>query len=87
MPIEYIALMIPFAGIGIAFFAIWTSHQQKMMDKQAAISAEKAAQYAVGNSELEQRVRVLERIVTDKGFDVSRQIEELRNEPNIKELN
>lgn len=87
MPIEYIALMIPFAGIGIAFFAIWTSHQQKMMDKQARISAEKAAQYAAGKSELEQRVRVLERIVTDKGFDVSMQIEDLRDGPETKELN
>jgi len=87
MPIEYIALMIPFAGIGIAFFAIWTNHQQKMMDKQAAISAEKAAQYAVGNNQLEQRVRVLERIVTDKGFDVSMQIEDLRETSETKDLN
>jgi hypothetical protein len=87
MPIEYIALMIPFAGIGIAFFAIWTSHQQKMMEKQARMSAEKAAQYAAGNSELEQRVRVLERIVTDKGFDVSMQIDDLRNCSETRELN
>ncbi len=87
MPIEYIALMIPFAGMAIGGFAIWTNHQQKMMDKQAMISAEKAAQYAAGNSELEQRVRVLERIVTDKGFDVSMQIEDLRDAPETKELN
>ena len=87
MPIEYIALMIPFAGMAIGVFAIWTNHQQKMMDKQATISAEKAAQYAVGNNELEQRVRVLERIVTDKGFDVSMQIEDLRDADETRELN
>ena len=85
--IEYIALMIPFAGIGIAFFAIWTSHQQKMVDKQSMISAEKAAQYAANNQQLEQRVRVLERIITDKGFDVSMQIDDLRDDSSTKELN
>lgn len=87
MPIEYIALMIPFAGIGLAVFAIWTDHRHKMMDKQSSISAEKAAQYAVRNEQLEQRVRVLERIVTDKGMDISQQIEDLRDAPETKELN
>lgn len=85
--IEYIALMIPFAGIGVGVFAIWTSHQQKMLEKQSEISAEKAAQYAANNEQLEQRVRVLERIVTDKGFDVAGQIENLRDAPEVKELN
>ncbi len=85
--IEYIALLIPFAGIGVGVFAIWTSHQQKILKMQSEISAEKAAQYAASNQQLEQRVRVLERIVTDKGFDVAGQIENLRDEPEMKELN
>ncbi|GAB5481410.1 MAG: hypothetical protein Pars92KO_11670 [Parasphingorhabdus sp.] len=85
--IEYLALLIPFAGIGVGVFAIWTSHQQKILKMQSEISAEKAAQYAVNNKQLEQRVRVLERIVTDKGFDVAGQIESLRDEPEVKELN
>lgn len=87
MPIEYIALMIPFAGIALGAFAVWTDHQRKVLDKQAEISAEKAAQYAASNQKLEQRVQVLERIVTDKGFDLSMQIEDLRDEPQTKELN
>ncbi|MBW8755813.1 MAG: hypothetical protein JF595_17030, partial [Sphingomonadales bacterium] len=45
----------------------------------AHLSAEKAAQYAAHNRELEERVRVLERIVTDKGYDVAAQIEALRD--------
>lgn len=85
--IEYIALLIPFAGIGVGVFAIWTSHQQKILKMQSKISAEKAAQYAVDNKQLEQRVRVLERIVTDKGFDVAGQIENLRDAQDVKELN
>lgn len=84
MPIEYIAMMIPFAGIGIAFFAIWTNHRQKMIDKQSEISAEKAAQYVASNQKLEQRVRVLERIITDKGADIAEQIEDLRDTPELR---
>jgi hypothetical protein len=42
------------------------------------LAAEKAAQYAASNSELEQRVRVLEQIVTDGGIHTAAQIEALR---------
>jgi hypothetical protein len=41
-------------------------------------AAEKAAQYAAHTNELEQRVRVLEQIVTDKGIETAAQIDALR---------
>ncbi len=41
-------------------------------------TAEKAAQYAAHTERLEQRVRVLEQIVTDKGIETAEQIEALR---------
>jgi hypothetical protein len=41
-------------------------------------TAEKAAQYAAQAERLEARVRVLERIATDKSADVALQIEGLR---------
>jgi hypothetical protein len=44
-------------------------------------TAEKAAQYAAHTERLEQRMRVLERIVTDKGLTVSDEIERLRDTP------
>jgi hypothetical protein len=44
-------------------------------------TAEKAAQYAAHTERLEQRMRVLERIVTDKGMTVSDEIERLRDKP------
>ena len=44
-------------------------------------TAERAAQYAAHSERLEQRVRVLERIVTDKGIAVADEIERLRSEP------
>ena len=42
------------------------------------LAAEKAAQYAARIDELEQRVRVLEQIVTDSGAQTAAQIEALR---------
>ena len=47
--------------------------------------AEKAAQYATHIRELEERVRVLERIVTDRGYDISAQIEALRDTKRTEE--
>ncbi|SKB53010.1 hypothetical protein [Sphingopyxis flava] len=44
-------------------------------------AAERAAQYAAQTQRLEERVRVLERIVTDKGIDVADEIERLRDAP------
>jgi hypothetical protein len=49
-----------------------------------ALAAEKAAQYATSNAELEQRVRVLEQIVTDGGAQTAAQIEALRGRPVAK---
>ena len=78
-----LALMIPILALMIPFFAIWTKHRKEVVkmqiDATATLSAEKAAQYASHNQQLEDRVRVLERIVTDKGYDVATQIEALRD--------
>ncbi|MFN2474398.1 MAG: hypothetical protein ABR588_10855 [Sphingomicrobium sp.] len=54
------------------------SFREKQLEVQAANAAEKAAQYATNKTELEQRVRVLEQIVTDRGADTAAQIEALR---------
>lgn len=89
-----IGILIPFFAIGgglmIPIFAIWTKHRQKLaeMEIQATsrLTAERAAQYAASNSELEERVRVLERIVTDRGYDVATQIEALRDQRRVEDL-
>ncbi len=46
----------------------------------ATSAAEKAAQYATHNAEIENRLRALETIVTDGAWDTARQIETLRDE-------
>ena len=57
------------------------SYREKQLEVDARLAAEKAAQYATSNSELEQRVRVLEQIVTDGGAQTAAQIEALREAP------
>ncbi|MGB3795281.1 MAG: hypothetical protein WA957_03150 [Alteraurantiacibacter sp.] len=83
------AYLIPMIGVSIPVIAIWTSHQRKLAEMQisstATNTAEKAAQYASNIQQLEDRVRVLERIVTDKGYDVATQIEALRDQRSVDE--
>jgi hypothetical protein len=79
-------VFIPILALTIPIIAIWTKHQRKMAEIQAQATAEKAAQYATRNTELEDRVRVLERIVTDKGYDVASQIEALRDARRVDAL-
>lgn len=74
---ELIGLVAVLGAFGIPAIAIWTQHQRKVLEVQAKLAAEKAAQYAAGTSELEERVRVLERIVTDRRPDLRREFEDL----------
>jgi hypothetical protein len=78
-----LALLVPLAPFIMVGFIVWTKHQTKLaqarIQSTTELSAEKAAQYAAQNQQLEDRVRVLERIVTDKGYDVATQIEALRD--------
>ena len=52
--------------------------REKKLEVEAGMAAEKAAQYASRTHELEDRVRVLEQIVTDGGAQTAAQIEALR---------
>ena len=54
------------------------SFREKQLEANTSMAAEKAAQYATSNAQLEQRVRVLEQIVTDAGAETAAQIEALR---------
>ena len=61
------------------FFA----YREKQLEVDARLAAEKAAQYAASNVQLEQRIRVLEQIVTDSGAQTASQIEALREQVRI----
>lgn len=70
--------------------AIRSKHALKIAQLNATASvkdtAERAAQYASKVQLLEDRVRVLERIVTDGGYDVATQIEALRDQRRVEEI-
>jgi len=78
---------IPILGISCGLFAIiggvfvkpWFALQERKMELEAKMVAEKAAQYAAQTERLEQRVRVLERIITDRGVDLAAEIDGLRD--------
>ena len=80
---DLFALLIPILAVSIPIVAIWTRHKQRLaqiqLEAQAQLGSERTAQYANIVRDLEERVRVLERIVTDRGYDVASQIEALRD--------
>ena len=83
--IPIVAILMVF---GLPMLAIWTKHQQKIAEMNvqstAENTAERAAQYASKVQQLEDRVRVLERIVTDRGYDIATQIEALRDQRRVE---
>lgn len=85
----YVVLLIPIFAISIGMVAVignqfvrpWIALKERQMELEASMVAEKAAQYAAQTERLEQRVRVLERIITDRGVDLAHEIESLRDTP------
>ena len=62
-------------------FKRFMAFKERQLGLTADRTAEKAAQYASHVEQLEARVRVLERIATDKGADLAQQIDDLRGLP------
>jgi uncharacterized membrane protein (DUF106 family) len=83
-------LLIPILGICCGLLAIfagaifrpWMKMKERQMELDAQNIAEKAAQYAADKGRLEERVAVLERIVTDQGYSLANEIEALRSLPS-----
>ena len=75
---SWIWVLIPLAAIGIAPFKMWLRLKERQMEAQTSLTAEKTAQYAAHTERLEQRVRVLEQLATDRGVETAAQIEALR---------
>jgi hypothetical protein len=79
--IPILALLIPIIAIVSRTVTKMMELKEKQLQVQTTMTAEKAAQYASHVERLEQRVRVLERIITDKGVALSDEIEQLRDSP------
>ena len=82
-------LLIPILGISCGLLAIFGGVfirpffklKERQLELRAQNVAEKAAQYASKQAILEERVAVLERIITDQGYSLAKEIEELRSLP------
>ena len=78
--IAFIVVGLPVVAFSF-LVARWMKMKERKLELEASLAAEKAAQYAASNAELEARVRVLEKIVTDGGAQTAAQIEALRDPP------
>ena len=65
----------------------WFKLKERRLELEVAMAAEKAAQYATSNTQLETRIRVLEQIVTDGGIETAAQIDALRTPRLAKKEN
>ena len=79
-----LALMIPILALLIGFFSVWAHHKQKIAKIEATRSTGANIAQAEKLTSLEDRVKVLERIVTDGGYDVATQIEALRDTRSVE---
>jgi hypothetical protein len=79
--IVFLAVCVPVALAMIAEVAKrHIRYKERKLELLADSTAEKAAQYAAHVERLEQRMRVLERIATDKGVHLAGEIEDLRGD-------
>ena len=86
-----LAFLIPIMGIimgvSIPITAIKLKHREKIEQMRLAAAGNRDSGYTAQQDsrieDLEDRVRVLERIVTDGGYDLAHKIEALRDERAI----
>jgi hypothetical protein len=77
----FVVLSIPILGILAGVACKWLKLKEKQIGAMSADTAEKAAQYAAKTERLEQRVAVLERILTDRSTVLADEIDRLRDQP------
>jgi hypothetical protein len=87
-PAIFITAELIFIGLPVATILYMAQRffrlRERKLEVEAGLAAEKAAQYAARTNELEERVRVLEQIATDRGIETAAQIEALRKRPRIR---
>ena len=85
-PDELIPMVMAFTLVVIVLsFASRTyrrgmAFRERKLELEALGLSERAEHYAAKSEALEQRVRVLERLATDRGQDLAMEIEDLRKE-------
>lgn len=77
--IPIIALSIPVVALARGPFEKWLKLKERALELTAQLAAERAATQGATVERLESRIRVLERIATDKGKTLADEIEALRD--------
>jgi hypothetical protein len=77
----FVVLSIPLFAIAAGVAKRWLRLKERQLERVSAETAEKAAQYAAKVERLEQRVAVLERLLTDRSAILADEIERLRDQP------
>jgi len=77
---DALLVLIPLAPFMLGGLAIWTKHQRKTLELQIELAKAQAIARPPVDDRMEQRLRTLERIITDgRGRDdLAQQIENLR---------
>ena len=73
-------ILIPLAAIFAGVVKRWIALQEARLDRVSRETTDEWTRSASQVERLEARVRVLERIVTDKGLDLADEIERLRDQ-------
>jgi hypothetical protein len=81
--------IIGFAPFLMVIGIVWVKGRQQLEEKRIAAGQmhgppDESRQVAGRVEELEERVRILERIVTDGGYDLAQKIEALRDERPVE---
>ena len=78
--------LVPIAAMGVGLGWGIIGLKRKQLDVIARRATEEAATERAQKQQLEQRVRVLEKIVTDNGYETAAQIEALRERRSPAEV-
>jgi hypothetical protein len=78
-------ILVPIVAVGggVAYDIVdrLTKYKEKQIGIATDAAAERAAQYAAKTERLEQRMAVLERIITDRSAGLADEIDRLRDRP------
>lgn len=77
--VPIIAVMIPIVALARGPFQNWLKFKERQLEMTAQLAAERGATQGATVERLESRIRVLERIATDKGKTLADEIEALRD--------
>ena len=79
--VPILAMCIPLVAVARRPIQSWIDMKERTLRAATDETAERAAQYAAKTERLEQRVAVLERIITDRSAHLADEIERLRDRP------